>query len=350
MVTFIQEVLGVLARKKIDLTFSGGPITSSGTLILGGTLVAANGGTGLSSYAIGDILYANTTTSLAALSPDTAGTVLSSNGPGLAPSWIAVGGTGAVTSVHVSGGTTGLTTSGGPITASGTITLGGTLLATNGGTGISAYNVGDILYAATPTTLAQLSPGIAGQFLQTQGAGVAPAWAFGGTGTVTSVGISGGTTGITITGANPITSSGTFTLSGTLAIGHGGTGITSYTQGDILYGNASGGLSKLSPGTAGQVLSTNGAGANPSWIAVGNVFSDITDYNYDVVGLRNGVNKVYKLRFNYVDNSTKVFLNGVRLTLGSQYDYDEISNDEIELAFPLLSDDLIVVDYKVNIP
>lgn len=88
----------------------------------------------------------------------------------------------------------------------------------------------------------------------------------------------------------------------------------------------------------------------------GNVFSDatqvvdITDYNYDVVGLRNGVNKVFKLRYDYVENSTKVFLNGVRLTLGTGYDYDEVSPDEIELAFPLLNDDLIVVDYKVSIP
>ena len=106
----------------------------------------------------------------------------------------------------------------------------------------------------------------------------------------------------------------------------------------------------------GSVAFPNIAGGVLKIDANGNVFSDaaqvvdITDYNYDVVGLRNGVNKVYKLRFNYVDNSTRVFLNGVRLTLGSQYDYDEVSPDEIELAFPLLNDDLIVVDYKVNIP
>lgn len=37
------------------------------------------------------------------------------------------------------------------------------------------------------------------------------------------------------------------------------------TQGDILYYGASGAPIRLSPGTAGQVLKTNGAGANPSW-------------------------------------------------------------------------------------
>lgn len=47
-----------------------------------------------------------------------------------------------------------------------------------------------------------------------------------GSGTVTSVDVSGGTTGLTASGG-PITSSGTITLGGTLAIGSGGTGATS---------------------------------------------------------------------------------------------------------------------------
>ena len=53
-----------------------------------------------------------------------------------------------------------------------------------------------------------------------------PAIAGGGSGTVTSVDVSGGTTGLTASGG-PITSSGTITLGGTLAIGSGGTGATS---------------------------------------------------------------------------------------------------------------------------
>lgn len=47
----------------------------------------------------------------------------------------------------------------------------------------------------------------------------------GGGGTVTSVAVSGGTTGLTATGG-PITSSGTITLGGTLAVANGGTGAT----------------------------------------------------------------------------------------------------------------------------
>ena len=45
----------------------------------------------------------------------------------------------------------------------------------------------------------------------------------GGSGTVTSVALSGGTTGLTVTGS-PITTSGTITLAGTLAVANGGTG------------------------------------------------------------------------------------------------------------------------------
>lgn len=46
-----------------------------------------------------------------------------------------------------------------------------------------------------------------------------------GGGTVTSVNVSGGTTGLTTSGG-PITTSGTITLAGTLAIANGGTGQT----------------------------------------------------------------------------------------------------------------------------
>lgn len=50
------------------------------------------------------------------------------------------------------------------------------------------------------------------------------------TGTVTSVDVSGGTTGLTTSGG-PVTSSGTITLAGTLAVANGGTGITSFGTG-----------------------------------------------------------------------------------------------------------------------
>lgn len=53
-----------------------------------------------------------------------------------------------------------------------------------------------------------------------------------GTGTVTSVGLSGGTTGLTASGS-PITTSGTITLGGTLAVANGGTGATTLAGASI---------------------------------------------------------------------------------------------------------------------
>jgi len=66
--------------------------------------------------------------------------------------------------------------------------------------------------------------GNAGKFLTTDGTN--PSWGtVSGTGSVTSVGVSGGTTGLTTSGG-PVTTSGTITLAGTLAVANGGTGAT----------------------------------------------------------------------------------------------------------------------------
>jgi len=82
-----------------------------------------------------------------------------------------------------------------------------------------------------------------------------------GTGSVTSVALSGGTTGLTVTGS-PITTSGTFTLSGTLSVANGGTGQTTYTNGQLLIGNTTGNTLTKATLTAGSGISvTNGAGS-----------------------------------------------------------------------------------------
>jgi hypothetical protein len=67
-------------------------------------------------------------------------------------------------------------------------------------------------------------------WLYTDGAGAGAAVALAnptetGTGTVTSVQVAGGTTGLTYSGG-PITTSGTITMAGTLAVANGGTGAT----------------------------------------------------------------------------------------------------------------------------
>lgn len=68
------------------LTLTGGP-TGAVTLTLGGTLVAANGGTGQSSYTAGDMLYASGTTAISKLAAGTSSQVLIG---GTTPTWGAV--------------------------------------------------------------------------------------------------------------------------------------------------------------------------------------------------------------------------------------------------------------------
>ncbi len=74
-------------------------------------------------------------------------------------------------------------------------------------------------------------------WLYTDGAGAGAAVALAnptetGTGTVTSVQVAGGTTGLSYSGG-PITTSGTITMAGTLAVANGGTGLTSLVGADI---------------------------------------------------------------------------------------------------------------------
>lgn len=86
------------------LSISGGVtgltpnIGTTGNVTLSGVLNVANGGTGFINYTTGDILYANSATTLAKLSDIAAGNVLISNGIGLAPSYGKVG-----LSTHISG-------------------------------------------------------------------------------------------------------------------------------------------------------------------------------------------------------------------------------------------------------
>lgn len=79
-----------------------------------------------------------------------------------------------------------------------------------------------------------------------------------GTGTVTSIDISGGTTGLTTTGG-PITTTGIITLAGTLNIANGGTGGTSATS-------AINNLLPVQTGNVGKFLTTDGS--TVSWAAV----------------------------------------------------------------------------------
>ena len=102
-----------------------------------------------------------------------------------------------------------------------------------------------------------------------------PVWTtIGGIGTVTSVDLSGGGTGITYSGG-PITAAGTITASGTAVIAYGGTSATTAiaafdglapttTSGDLIYRSSSGNV-RLGIGSSGQLLTASGG--LPVWIS-----------------------------------------------------------------------------------
>ncbi len=168
------------------------------------------------------------------------------------------------------------------LTTLGTITTGvwnGTVIGpTFGGTGQSTYTTGDILYASAANTLSKLAVGSDTQVL-TLAAGV-PTWAAPATsGTVTSV--SGTANRITSTGgATPvidisasyvgqtsITTLGTITTGvwngTTIAVANGGTGAVTLTNHGVLIGQGTSPIVATAAGTAGQVLQSGGAAADP---------------------------------------------------------------------------------------
>jgi hypothetical protein len=90
------------------------------------TTPATAGGTGLTSFAIGDLIYADTTTTLAKLADVATGNAFISGGVGVAPSYGKIGLT-----THVSG----------------------TLPVANGGTNLTSFTANGIVYASSTSAL-----------------------------------------------------------------------------------------------------------------------------------------------------------------------------------------------------
>jgi hypothetical protein len=132
---------------------------------------------------------------------------------------------------------------------------------TAGGTGLTSYTAGDLLYYATGTTLSKLGIGTNGQILKSTGS--APAWETVSNLAVTS--ITFGTTGLT-----PATATqGAVTVAGTLVAANGGTGQSSYAVGDLLYANTTTTLAKLADVATGNALISGGVSTAPSWGKIG---------------------------------------------------------------------------------
>jgi hypothetical protein len=125
------------------------PNASSTVLTSNAAVTAAQGGTGQTTYTIGDLLQASAATTLSRLAAVSTGNALISGGVGTVSAW----------------GKIGLTTH-----------VTGTLPVANGGTGLASFTTGDILYASAATTVAGLADVAAGRFVRSAGVGVAPTY------------------------------------------------------------------------------------------------------------------------------------------------------------------------------
>ena len=265
----------IVGAGTVGVTRSGNTLTVTGTDSAAGTVTSVSGGTGITITGSASVTptvnidYAGADNAILAATgatPVGADTVWFSDATdstikkALISAMPGFGKDGTVTSVGSGAGLTG-----GAITASGSLAVdyAGTdnvILAAGDGTSVTVV-AGDRLLISDSSdnnakyvNISQITAAIGG-------------------GTVTSVDGSGGSTGLTLTGG-AITTSGTLTLGGTLATGSGGTGLTSYTTGDILYASNSTTLAKLAIGSAGQVLKVNSG--LPSWQADSNSGGTVT--------------------------------------------------------------------------
>ena len=73
-----------------------------------------------------------------------------------------------------------------------------------------------------------------------------------------------------------------------------------------------------------------------------------TVYDQDIYGLRNNSNTTFTIPDNFIINSSRVYLNGLRLQNNNLGDYYESGTNEITFNYPILSTDLLLMDYIRN--
>jgi hypothetical protein len=311
-----------------------------GAIVLGGTLITDNGGTGLASYTAGDTLYYASGTALSKLAIGAASRIMTSSGT--APQWtdpatITVGtATSATTATNLAGGAAGsvpyqsgagTTTFLGIGTATQILKVNAgataleyadqSTLAVGTATNLAGGAAGSLPYQTGAGTTTFLGIGTAAQVLKVNAgataleyidqsslavgtatnlaggtanqiavqsnvgattfitaptvastvlswSGSAFAWVTAASGTVTAV-----------TASAPLASSGGTTPDislGTVTTANGGTGLTTYTAGDLVYYASGTALSKLGIGTSTYILTSSGTApqyTDPATITVG---------------------------------------------------------------------------------
>jgi len=201
----------------------------------------------------------------------------------------------------------------------------GTLPVAAGGTAVTSFTANGIVYGNGTGALGVTSAGTTGQVL-IGNTGSAPTW-----GTLSGSAVT--TFQTSLNGLTPSTAtSGAVTLAGTLGATSGGTGLTSYTTGDIIYASATNTLAKLPAGTNGQILSL--ASGIPSWI--NNTASGVS---FVVTNITASASQT-TFTVTYTVGLIEVYRNGVKLAIA---DYTASNGTTIVLATPANAGDVIEV-------
>lgn len=273
------ELVGETDGKIVVADGSGAPvhldigsstaITILGTVATGQwsatTIAVDKGGTGLTSYTAGDILYASGATTLTKLAKgsDTEILTLASG----VPTWAAPATAGDITSVNnaTNGGLTVTNPTGGDVTlalnfgdlSTATVKVDDDQLAffdaSGGGGGGSTNKV----------TIAALMTAVAGDGITATDGELSADTVAAAAGTLTGTTLASNVVTSSLTTVGTITSG--IWRGGTVTTAYGGVGQTGYTAGDILYASDATTLAKLAKGTDTHVLTM--ASGIPSWAA-----------------------------------------------------------------------------------
>jgi hypothetical protein len=96
----------------------------------------------------------------------------------------------------------------------------------------------------------------------------------------------------------------------------------------------------------GQLLRFNSATSQwENWSPSFNAFK--IDYDYNLSGAKNGSNTNFNTSSNFVSGTTRVFLNGQRLTRGAGYDYIEAGVSQVSLVYAPVPSDQLIVEYQI---
>ena len=255
--TLVTPVLGTPTSATLT-NATGLPLTTGVT----GTLPTANGGTNLTTYATGDVLYASASNVLSKLAAGTTGQVLTIAAG--VPSWAAAASAVTINTTTITGGTSGrvLYDNGGTVGELVNTGTGNNVLATSPTlvtpilgtptsvtlTNATGLPVGGITATGTPSSTTYL-----------RGDG---SWSTISTGlTINTTAITGGTSGRIL-----YDNAGTVGELASVPVANGGTGVATLTANAVLIGNGTSAVSSVAPGTTGNLLTSDGT----YWVSTAN--------------------------------------------------------------------------------